>query len=148
MLRVEWQPSEGRMRNGGNGYHRYFIHFCGLQQDVYPGLKNKYLFSSFLQDLATPEAFSRNPSRVWEFFQYRRDMALNKEPNAAHLAIADCEARLRKQGRSVVVITQCIDDLHQKAGSKHVLRVHGETLTGSSSVSNKITNKQSLVFVD
>lgn len=80
------------------------------------------------QDLATPEAFSRNPSRVWEFYQYRRDVALNKKPNAAHLAIAECEARLRKQGRSVVVITQCIDDLHQQAGSRHVLRVHGSLM--------------------
>lgn len=65
-------------------------------------------------------------------------MALNKKPNAAHLAIAECEARLRKQGRSVVVITQCIDDLHQQAGSKHVLRVHGENRTGCSFIFNKI----------
>lgn len=77
------------------------------------------------QDLATPEAFSRNPSRVWEFYHYRRELAL-KKPSAAHLAIAECEARLRKQGRSVVVITQCTDDLHRQAGSKHVLKVHGE----------------------
>lgn len=84
------------------------------------------MFLSSSQDLATPEAFSRTPSRVWEFYQYRRDVALNKKPNAAHLAIAECEARLRKQGRSVVVITQCIDDLHHQAGSKHVLRVHGD----------------------
>lgn len=53
-------------------------------------------------------------------------MALNKKPSAAHLAIAECEARLSKQGRSVVVITQSIDDLHRQAGSKHVLKVHGE----------------------
>lgn len=78
------------------------------------------------QDLATPEAFSRTPARVWEFYQYRRELALSMKPNVAHLAIAECEARLRKQGRSVVVITQCIDDLHQQAGSKHVLKVHGE----------------------
>lgn len=88
------------------------------------------MFLSSPQDLATPEAFSRTPSRVWEFYQYRRGVALNKKPNAAHLAIAECEARLRKQGRSVVVITQCIDDLHHQAGSKHVLRVHGEQQTG------------------
>lgn len=94
-------------------------------QERFDQTLNKYLFPSVSQDLATPEAFSRNPSRVWEFYQYRRDVALNKKPNAAHLAIAECEARLRKQGRSVVVITQCIDDLHQQAGSKHVLRVHG-----------------------
>ncbi|TNN41030.1 NAD-dependent protein deacylase sirtuin-5, mitochondrial [Liparis tanakae] len=76
------------------------------------------------QDLATPEAFSRTPSRVWEFYHYRRELALNKKPCAAHLAIAQCEARLREQGRSVVVITQCTDDLHRQAGSKHVLKVH------------------------
>ncbi|CAN9503423.1 unnamed protein product [Ophioblennius macclurei] len=80
------------------------------------------------QDLATPEAFSRTPSRVWEFFHYRRELVLNKKPSPAHLAIAECEARLKKQGRSVVVITQCIDDLHHQAGSKHVLKIHGSLL--------------------
>lgn len=90
------------------------------------------LLSFFLwlppQDLATPEAFSRDPSRVWEFYHYRRELVLNKKPSAVHLAIAECEARLKKQGRSVVIITQCIDDLHRQAGSKHVLNVHGEEL--------------------
>lgn len=80
---------------------------------------------SFSQDLATPEAFSRDPSRVWEFYHHRREMALGKSPNAAHYAIAECEARLSKQGRSVVVITQNIDQLHHRAGSKHVLEIHG-----------------------
>lgn len=78
------------------------------------------------QDLATPEAFSRDPSRVWEFYHYRRELVMNKKPSAVHLALAECEARLKKQGRSVVIITQCIDDLHRQAGSKHVLNVHGE----------------------
>lgn len=77
------------------------------------------------QDLATPEAFSRDPSRVWEFYHYRRELVMNKKPSAVHLALAECEARLKKQGRSVVIITQCIDDLHCQAGSKHVLNVHG-----------------------
>ncbi|CAB1317398.1 unnamed protein product [Coregonus sp. 'balchen'] len=77
------------------------------------------------QDIATPEAFFRNPSLVWEFYHYRREVMLSKGPNAAHLAIAECEARLRKQGRSVVVITQVIDDLHRQAGSRHVLKIHG-----------------------
>ncbi|XP_061776255.1 NAD-dependent protein deacylase sirtuin-5, mitochondrial-like isoform X2 [Nerophis ophidion] len=80
------------------------------------------------QDLASPEAFSRYPSRVWEFYHHRRELALNKTPNSAHVAIAECEARLKKQGRSVVVITQCIDNLHQQAGSKHVLRIHGSLM--------------------
>ncbi|NXA39035.1 SIR5 deacylase, partial [Eudromia elegans] len=77
------------------------------------------------QELATPEAFARNPSRVWEFYHYRREVMLSKQPNPAHMAIAECERRLSKQGRSVVVITQNIDELHRKAGTKHLLEIHG-----------------------
>ncbi|KAF3690451.1 NAD-dependent protein deacylase sirtuin-5A, mitochondrial [Channa argus] len=77
------------------------------------------------QDLATPEAFSRNPSRVWEFYHYRREVMLTKNPNPAHLAISECEERLSKQGREVTVITQNIDELHHRAGSKNILELHG-----------------------
>ncbi|XP_054459350.1 NAD-dependent protein deacylase sirtuin-5, mitochondrial-like [Anoplopoma fimbria] len=77
------------------------------------------------QELATPEAFSRNPSRVWEFYHYRREVMLTKNPNKAHLAIAECEERLSKQGRTVTVITQNIDELHRRAGSKNILEIHG-----------------------
>ncbi|KAM9848679.1 NAD-dependent protein deacylase sirtuin-5A, mitochondrial-like isoform 1-T3 [Aulostomus maculatus] len=77
------------------------------------------------QELATPEAFSRNPSRVWEFYHYRREVMLTKNPNPAHLAIAGCEERLGKQGRRVTVITQNIDELHRRAGSKNILELHG-----------------------
>lgn len=51
---------------------------------------------------------------------------MSKHPNPAHIAIAECEARLSKQGRSVVVITQNIDELHRKAGTKHLLEIHGK----------------------
>lgn len=78
------------------------------------------------QELATPEAFARNPSRVWEFYHYRRELMMSKHPNPAHTAIAECEARLSKQGRSVVVITQNIDELHRKAGTRHLLEIHGK----------------------
>ncbi|KAK1797311.1 hypothetical protein P4O66_008686, partial [Electrophorus voltai] len=77
------------------------------------------------QDLATAQAFSRNPSRVWEFYHYWRELAIRAEPSAAHRAIAECEARLSKQGRSVVIITQNTDELHRRAGSRHVLEIHG-----------------------
>lgn len=77
------------------------------------------------QDLATPEAFSRNPSRVWEFYHYRREVMRTKTPNPAHLAIAECEERLSRQGRRVTVITQNIDELHRRAGSTNVLELHG-----------------------
>lgn len=78
------------------------------------------------QELASPGAFARNPSRVWEFYHYRREVMLSKHPNPAHIAIAECEKRLSKQGRSVVVITQNIDELHRKAGTKHLLEIHGK----------------------
>lgn len=51
---------------------------------------------------------------------------LTKNPNAAHMAIAECEERLSKQGREVTVITQNIDELHRRAGSKNILEIHGK----------------------
>ncbi|KAM4738959.1 NAD-dependent protein deacylase sirtuin-5, mitochondrial-like isoform 1-T1 [Anableps anableps] len=77
------------------------------------------------QDLATPTAFAHNPSCVWEFYHYRREVMLTKNPNAAHLAIAECEERLSKQDRKVTIITQNIDELHRRAGSKNLLEIHG-----------------------
>lgn len=50
---------------------------------------------------------------------------LTKNPNAAHMAIAECEQRLSKQGREVTVITQNIDELHRRAGSRNILEIHG-----------------------
>ena len=77
------------------------------------------------QQLATPEAFEENPSLVWEFYHYRREVMATKEPNKAHLAIAACEKRLKSQGRKVVVITQNIDELHKRAGSENIYELHG-----------------------
>ncbi|ELK25660.1 NAD-dependent deacetylase sirtuin-5 [Myotis davidii] len=77
------------------------------------------------QTLATPEAFAQNPSLVWEFYHYRREVIQRVKPNPGHLAIAECEARLREQGRRVMVITQNIDELHRKAGTKNLLEIHG-----------------------
>ena len=77
------------------------------------------------QDLASPHAFSRDPSLVWEFYHYRREVMGTKIPNAAHIAISECEKRLGREGRRVVVITQNIDELHKQAGSKNILELHG-----------------------
>ncbi|KAM8789769.1 NAD-dependent protein deacylase sirtuin-5, mitochondrial isoform 2-T2 [Rhynchonycteris naso] len=77
------------------------------------------------QALATPQAFAQNPSLVWEFYHYRREVIQRVEPNPGHLAIAQCEARLREQGRRFMVITQNIDELHRKAGTKNLLEIHG-----------------------
>lgn len=77
-------------------------------------------------DLATPGAFKVNPSLVWEFYSYRREVVLSKKPNSAHKAIAEFERRLTEQGRTVNVITQNIDGLHEAAGSKNVIELHGK----------------------
>lgn len=81
------------------------------------------------QELATPESFHSNPSLVWEFYHYRREVMSSKYPNAAHKAIAECEKRLKAQGRRVVVITQNIDELHKRAGSENILELHGNLFT-------------------
>ncbi|CAI9737849.1 NAD-dependent protein deacylase sirtuin-5, mitochondrial isoform X2 [Octopus vulgaris] len=77
------------------------------------------------QELASPTAFDRNPSLVWEFYHYRRELMANKQPNKAHIAIAECEQRLAKQNRTVSVVTQNIDGLHRRAGSTNIIELHG-----------------------
>ena len=85
------------------------------------GLWRKYKAT----DLATPGAFNANPSLVWEFYSYRREVVLTKNPNKAHYAIAQFEKRLKEEGKSVDVITQNINGLHQAAGSTNVIELHG-----------------------
>ncbi|MDQ6801210.1 MAG: NAD-dependent deacylase [Acidobacteriota bacterium] len=69
------------------------------------------------EDLATPEAFARNPLLVWEWYEWRRSIVRNAEPNAAHRAIASLPDAL--------VVTQNVDGLHHRAGSQNVIELHG-----------------------
>lgn len=77
------------------------------------------------QDLASPEAWIRDPGLVWEFYNYRRAASCNAAPNPAHLAIAKIEARWREAGGTFTLITQNIDDLHEQAGSQNIVHLHG-----------------------
>ena len=74
-----------------------------------------------IEDVATPQAFARDPAMVLHFYNLRREQVLEAVPNAAHKAIADLEKHF-----SVHVVTQNIDDLHERAGSSRVLHLHGE----------------------
>merc|ERR1712106_585833 len=74
-----------------------------------------------VQDLASRETFKRNPSMVWEFYHYQRELMKDKEPNPAHISLAKAEKLFRKEKRRFVVITQNIDNLHEKAGSKNLI---------------------------
>jgi NAD-dependent deacetylase len=75
--------------------------------------------------LATPEAFARDPERVHEFYNMRRRNLLAAEPNAAHAALARLSAAL---GPDLFLCTQNIDDLHERAGAHPVVHMHGELL--------------------
>ena len=80
-----------------------------------------------IEDVATPEAYARDPKRVLEFYNMRRQSMGdgNIRPNAAHLALARLE---REWPGEVLVVTQNIDNLHEQAGSKNLLHMHGEML--------------------
>lgn len=73
------------------------------------------------EDLATPEAFARDPVLVWRWYKWRLSMVLKAKPNPAHLALAELE----KMGLLVAVVTQNVDGLHQAAGSRRVVELHG-----------------------
>lgn len=81
-----------------------------------------------IEDVAMPEGFARNPSLVHEFYNARRKRLAEAEPNPAHFALAEFEDRHRKSGGEFLLVTQNIDDLHERAGSAGVLHMHGELL--------------------
>jgi len=73
------------------------------------------------EDLATPEAFAREPRLVWEWYNWRRELLATKTPNPAHWALADFEQRVE----TFWLITQNVDGLHRAAGSRKLTEIHG-----------------------
>ncbi|HNT25949.1 MAG TPA: NAD-dependent deacylase [Anaerolineales bacterium] len=73
------------------------------------------------QELATPQAFQRNPPLVWEWYAWRRTLVEQVQPNPGHFALAE----MARRGPGLTLITQNIDGLHQKAGSPNVIELHG-----------------------
>ena len=74
-----------------------------------------------IEDVATPRAWRKDPQLVLDFYNYRRKNVLDAQPNAAHYGLAELEKNF-----DVTIITQNIDDLHERAGSTNVLHLHGE----------------------
>jgi len=80
------------------------------------------LWSKFKpEELATPEAFKRNPQLVWEWYSWRRARAAAAKPNAGHLALVEME----KRAPHFFLITQNVDGLHSRAGNRNVVELHG-----------------------
>lgn len=73
------------------------------------------------EELATPQAFAKNPELVWEWYCWRRGIIAKAEPNPAHYAIVELEKRFE----NFLLITQNVDGLHRKAGSKRFIEIHG-----------------------
>ncbi|MBK9166910.1 MAG: NAD-dependent deacylase [Bryobacterales bacterium] len=74
------------------------------------------------EDLATPQAFARDPLLVWEWYAWRRELIARAEPNPGHLALAALEPRIPE----FHLITQNVDGLHDRAGSRAILKIHGD----------------------
>lgn len=82
-----------------------------------------------VEDVASPEGFHRNPALVHEFYNLRRAALSGAKPNAAHIALAQLEAGLSVKGGRLTLITQNVDDLHERGGSKSVIHMHGELMS-------------------
>lgn len=77
------------------------------------------------EELATPEAFQRDPRLVWEWYDWRRGLIAAAQPNAGHLALADLERRTP----NFALLTQNVDGLHDRAGSRQIYKLHGDIWT-------------------
>jgi NAD-dependent deacetylase len=98
--------------------------------------------------LATPEAFARDPATVHEFYNARRRNLIAASPNAAHAALARLEAGLAQRGGALTLVTQNIDDLHERAGSSRVIHMHGELLKARCASCGAVSDCQRDLGVD
>ena len=81
-----------------------------------------------VEDVATPEAFARDPNLVLRFYDMRRAAIQTKVPNEAHMALARLDAAWKG---NLLIVTQNVDDLHERGGARRVLHMHGEHLNAS-----------------
>lgn len=86
-----------------------------------------------IEEVATYDAWLKNPKKVNDFYNLRRKNCVEAKPNDAHIKIASLEKDF-----NITIITQNIDDLHERAGSKNILHIHGEIMKSRSTVTNKI----------
>ena len=86
-----------------------------------------------IEDVATPEAFERNPELVLDFYNLRRKQLLESKPNAAHISLNKLSEKY-----NLHIITQNIDDLHERSGSKNILHLHGKLMESKSSINDSL----------
>src|SRR5689334_9989784 len=89
-----------------------------------------------VEDVATPEGWEKNPALVLEFYNQRRKKALEAKPNRGHEILAELE-----QHFDMTVITQNVDDLHERAGSTQVIHLHGSLFESRSTIDERLVYK-------
>ncbi len=89
------------------------------------------------QELATPEAFARDPRLVWEWYEWRRDLVMRAEPNRGHEALAKLERRIP----DFTLVTQNVDGLHERAGSRNLVELHGNILRSRCSLEGAVVER-------
>lgn len=90
-----------------------------------------------IEDVASPEGWQRNPKLVLDFYNQRRRQLLQAQPNRAHYALAELEKKFE-----VTIITQNVDDLHERGGSTKIIHLHGELLKARSEKNEQIVQPQ------
>lgn len=90
--------------------------------------------------LATPEAFARDPKTVTEWYDWRRLKCREAEPNAGHTALAALEQIVEDRGGNFTLLTQNVDRLHQRAGSKNVVELHGNIMEWRCAATNRMVD--------
>jgi len=96
-----------------------------------------------IMEVASPEGFANNPELVLDFYNQRRRQLLKVQSNAAHLALANLESNY-----NITIITQNVDDLHERAGSSKIIHLHGELLKVRSAIdTNLVYNRTEDIFL-
>lgn len=121
--------------------HKHLVVFTGAGISAESGLQtfrdaDGLWMGHDIQDVATPEAFARNPQLVLDFYNMRRREVAKAEPNGAHTALAALEKDF-----DVTIITQNIDDLHERGGSTNVIHLHGEIFKCRNCISDEIISE-------
>ncbi len=91
-----------------------------------------------IEEVASPVAFRRDPVMVWDFYIQRRKQALSCQPNSGHLAVAELESWITVGGGDFLLVTQNVDGLHTRAGSRNVIEMHGSLMISRCTACGKV----------
>ncbi len=120
---------EGLIARLQNCQHLVVLSGAGLSAEsgvpTFRGAQNGLWSQYQPEELATPQAFRRNPALVWDWYAWRRELVAKAQPNPAHLALVQLEVKFIRSGKRFCHITQNVDGLSQRAGGTAIIELHG-----------------------